>query len=242
MLRPFDLRRGELVAIVGPNGAGKTTLLNTLAGLHKFCQGDVTLDGRPVRSYHPAERARTLALMVSEPTAIEGISVRDVVAMGRFPHHRWWEWNELEEDQDGIAAALSAVRMQHFSGRAFGTLSTGERQRVWLALALAQATPALLLDEPTSHLDVRVSQEILQLLVRQAHLGKLVVCVLHDVNEALAFADRIFVLGDGTILGAGRPQEILDAGALDAAYGINFEVLRSAGDGLRVFPAGPLET
>ncbi|GAC1502620.1 MAG: hypothetical protein NVS1B14_07480 [Vulcanimicrobiaceae bacterium] len=102
---------------------------------------------------------------------------------------------------------------------------------------MAQETPALLLDEPTSHLDVRVSQEILRLLARQARLGKLVVCVLHDVNEALAFADRVFVLGDGALLGTGRPQEILAAGALDAAYRITFETLRTADGGVRVFPA-----
>jgi ABC-type cobalamin/Fe3+-siderophores transport system ATPase subunit len=232
----FTVNACEFVAILGPNGVGKTTLLRALCGLHRAFSGAITVDKLPIGSYAPAQRARTIAHVAGDETMLEMLSVRDVVAGGRYSYHQWFDWRETVRDADAISAALDAVGMRDFSERLFATLSSGERQRIWLALGLAQEASVLLLDEPTSHLDVHVAHDILQLLRRQRGLGKTVVCVLHDINEALEFADRIFVLGGGTLLAASAASEIVESGALERAYGITMEVLRTANGSVRVFP------
>ena len=231
----FGISRGELIAILGPNGIGKTTLLRAMNGLHPLSGGAIEIDGRPVETYSAAQRAQRVAMMVTEEVPLETMTVREAVAAGRYPYHHWWEWRERDEDRAAIEAALAAVAMLDFMNRDFSSLSTGERQRVWLAAGLAQATAILLLDEPTSHLDIRISHEILQLLRLQAKAGKTVVCVLHDMNEALEFADRIMVLGQGTLLGLQSPQAIVGSGVLDAAYGITFEPVQTPTGAIRVF-------
>ena len=226
---------GELVAVLGRNGAGKTTLLRAIAGLQAPASGTIAIDGRDVRSLNPAERARRVALVTSDEVLLDALRVRDVVAIGRFPYHRWWEWRERDDDDDAVDRALSAVGITAFGQRSFATLSSGERQRVWIALGLAQATPVLLLDEPTSHLDVRVAHDILVLLRALANDGKTVVCALHDLNEAAAYADRIALLGDGSLLCADRPDAVLASDLPERAYGIAMERVRLDDGRLRVF-------
>ena len=232
----FEATAGELVAVLGRNGVGKTTLLRAAGGLHALTAGTILLDGRPIDAIDPLERARIVAFMVSDDSAIESLTVRDVVAAGRYPYHRWWEWRETPGDTAAIEAALAAVDMTPFCSRRFATLSSGERQRIWLALGLAQEAPVLLLDEPTSHLDVRVSHEILHLLRIQARAGKTVICVLHDMNEALEFADRVMVLAQGSILTYDAPDAVAQSGLLGTAYGIELETVRSSTGAVRVFP------
>lgn len=232
----FAANAGELIAILGPNGVGKTTLLRAAAGLHAISAGSLTVDGRVISTLDAVQRARLVALMTSEDAAVEDVTVRDVVATGRFAYHRWWEWRETGRDTAAISQALSNVQMEPFAQRRFASLSTGERQRIWLALGLAQEAPLLLLDEPTSHLDVRVSHEILQLLRVQARRGKTVLCVLHDMNEALEFADRIALLAEGTLLAYDTPAAIARSGTLGRAYGIGLETLTTAQGSVRVFP------
>jgi iron complex transport system ATP-binding protein len=233
----FDIRSGEFVAVLGPNGIGKTTLLRTLSGVRAPDAGDVTLNGRRLYAFSAGERAREIAHIAAEDLFLDQLVVRDVVAMGRYPHHRWWQWHEERRDDAAIAHALHAVRMEGFAGRRFDTLSSGERQRIWIALALAQQAPLMLLDEPTSHLDVRVAHEILQLLRAQVQTGKTVVCVLHDVNEAAEFADRLLLLGCGEVLAFAPPDGVLDPHVLERAYGIRMEIIQSPSGTLRVFPA-----
>ncbi|HTX58742.1 MAG TPA: ABC transporter ATP-binding protein [Verrucomicrobiae bacterium] len=225
---------GELVAVLGPNGVGKTTLLRAIAGLHPPSSGAIRVDGSDLASLAPIERARRVAFVTSDDVLLDALHVRDVVAIGRYPHHRWWQWHELPGDDAAVDSALSSVELAPLAGRLFSTLSSGERQRVWIALGLAQETPVLLLDEPTSHLDVRVAHEILTLLRALARTGKSVVCVLHDLNDAAAFADRIALLGDGRLLAFDAPERVLRGGLVERAYGIAMETVDTAA-GPRIF-------
>ncbi|HEY2475706.1 MAG TPA: ABC transporter ATP-binding protein [Candidatus Cybelea sp.] len=213
---------GEFVAILGRNGAGKTTLLRAIAGLHRTASGAILIDGRQSDALHPLERAKRIAFVTGDEVFLEALLVRDVVAIGRFAHHRWWQWQAAADDERAVARALAAVRIEGLATRLFSTLSAGERQRVWIALGLAQETPILLLDEPTSHLDVAVAHEILSLLRRLAREGKNIVCALHDVNEAMEYADRIALLGGGRLLSISRPAELLDGRLLQETYGVAF--------------------
>lgn len=233
----FAFGAGEFVAVLGPNGVGKSTLLRALAGMRAPDAGRIVLDGAHVDRIAPPERARRIALVASDDIFIDSLSVHDVVSMGRYPHHAWWQWHAGAADGAAIDAALEAVAMGAFAEREFATLSSGERQRVWIAMALAQEAPVLLLDEPTSHLDVRVAHEILALLREQSCRGKTVISVLHDVNEAAQFADRILLLGRGTALAFDTPAKVFASDAPREAYGIAMEALHSASGQLRIFPA-----
>jgi iron complex transport system ATP-binding protein len=230
-----QVRGGEFVALLGPNGAGKTTLLRAIAGLHRLDAGTIELDGVPTTRLEPLERARRIAFVTGDEVLLDALGVADVVAIGRFPHHRWWEWRTQPADARAIALSLDAVGMAAFAQRLFSTLSAGERQRAWIALGLAQETPILLLDEPTSHLDVRVAHEILGLLRRLARAGKTMVCALHDINEAAAYADRIALVGNGRLLAMAAPDALLNDLLLDRTYGVALERLRLPDGRLRVF-------
>lgn len=233
----FDVRAGEFVAVLGPNGVGKTTLLRAMAGTRAIESGTLCIAGREIARLSPSERARTIAFMASDDLFSEHLTVRDVVATGRYAYHRWWQWHEDAVDSAAIERALDAVGMRAFAARAFVTLSSGERQRIWLALGLAQEAPVLLLDEPTSHLDVRVAHSILALLREQVLAGKSVVCVLHDLNEAAEFADRIMLLGCGKMLAIDTPAAVFESGRLERAYGVPMEIVHAPSGALRVFPA-----
>lgn len=226
---------GEFVALLGPNGVGKTTLLRAVAGLHPLDGGTILLDGTPTGTLSAAERARRIAFVTGDEVLVDALCVSDVVSIGRFPHHRWWQWQTHAADASAVSVALASVRMEAFGPRLFSTLSAGERQRVWIALGLAQETPVLLLDEPTSHLDVRVAHEILGLLRHLARTGKTVVCALHDLNEAAAYADRIALLGGGTLLALNEPDALLSDPLLENVYEIEMERVRLPGQRLRVF-------
>ena len=237
LLARIDARigTGEFVALLGPNGVGKTTLLRAIAGLHALDAGTIRLDGVPATQLSSLERARRIGFVTGDEVLLDALSVRDVVSIGRFPHHRWWQWQTRGTDATAVAQALAAVRMEAFGERLFSTLSAGERQRVWIALGLAQQTPILLLDEPTSHLDVRVAHDILGLLRRLARTGKTIVSALHDVNEAAAYADRIALAGDGTLVALAEPDRLLAGPLLENVYAIAMERVRLPDGRLRVF-------
>lgn len=235
----FEIARGEFLGVLGANGVGKTTLLRTLAGLRPIERGSVRIGDRDAHTLSPAERSRAIALITGDELFADRLTVREVVAAGRYPHHDWWQWREDRADSDAIAYALTAVDLESFAGREFITLSSGERQRVWIALALAQEAPLMLLDEPTSHLDIKAAQEILHLLRAQASGGKAVVCVMHDPNEAAAFCDRVLLLGNGGILAAGERDSVLSPERLELAYGLPMERLRTESGAPRIFPRHP---
>ena len=235
----FEIARGELAVLLGPNGIGKTTLLRALAGVLTPQNGCVAIGAEPIAELHPSQRARLVAHIAAEEIFADRLDVRDVVNTGRYAHHRWWEWREEPRDLQAVNDAMRAVGMETFAQRSFDTLSSGERQRVWLAMALAQEAPVLLLDEPTSHLDIRVAHGILHLLRAQAAAGKTIVCVLHDVNEAAEFADRVLLLGEERLLADGAPDSVFATAALETAYGMPMERMRTANGAIRVFPAAP---
>jgi iron complex transport system ATP-binding protein len=229
------LDSGDFIAVLGRNGAGKTTLLRTISGLHAPHSGNVFFDDVPLSERSSVERARAIAFVTSDDVMTEALRVSDVVAIGRYPHHTWWQWNATEADERAVADALAAVEMEAFADRLFATLSSGERQRVWIAMGLAQDTPVLLLDEPTSHLDVRVAHDILALLRRLSESGKTIVCVLHDLNDAAAYADRLLLIGDGGVLAYDEPSAVLTPEIIERAYGVSVERVETS-RGPRVFP------
>jgi iron complex transport system ATP-binding protein len=230
------IRDGEFLAVLGPNGVGKTTLLRALCGIRPATGGRIMLGDAPLRSLSARARARAIAFVTSDEAMLETLRVRDVVAIGRYPHHPWWEWSETSADDAAIERALQAVHLEGEEQRLLTTLSSGERQRVWIALGLAQQTPVLLLDEPTSHLDVRVAHEILALLRRLATEGRTVICVLHDLNDAAAYADRLMLLGCERMLACDVPDRVLTPELMDRAYGIAITRVDTP-DGPRVFAA-----
>jgi ABC-type cobalamin/Fe3+-siderophores transport system ATPase subunit len=234
----LDARPGELLAIVGANGVGKTTLLRAAAGFLPVAAGSVLAGGIDVRTLSHQERAREITLIGDDLETPHGMSVREVVLTGRFAHRAWWDWLTGDADLFATDAALARVALTEFAERAFDTLSSGERQRAWLALALAQDAQTFLLDEPTSHLDARYALEILSLLRDLARDGRAIVAVLHDLNEAAAFADRIAVLGDGRLLACAPPDDALEPALLEHAFGVAFDTFYVDG-GTRVVARAP---
>ncbi len=232
----LDVDAGEVLAIVGPNGAGKSTLLAALAGSHAPARGSVKLDGVPLASLTSLERARAVTTVASDHDSLGGLTAREVVLEGRFAHRAWWDWGGSATDDLVARAALERTGAGALGERDLATLSSGERQRVWIALALAQDAGTILLDEPTSHLDVAHARDVLGVIRAVAREGRAVATVLHDLNEAAAVADRIAVVARGGLLACGSPEEALEPAILEAAYGIAFERV-SLGGRLRVLPS-----
>ncbi len=234
----LSVETGTVLAVVGPNGVGKTTLLRAVAGLHSLESGSIAIDGVDVASLPPRARARRIAFLGADDTPVESLSVRDVVGTARYTHHRWWEWRETSADASAIATALAEVGIGTLAQREFSTLSSGERRNAWIAFALAQETPALLLDEPTTHLDLHVAQRMLALLRALARAGRTVVCALHDLNEAAAYADTVALFGSGRLRSFGPPDVVLSSPIVDEVYECPVERVRLRDGSLRVYPSG----
>lgn len=221
----FSVQGGELLAVVGPNGAGKSTLLRRLSGTLNG-PGVVLLDGQDLGSFSPRALARALSMLEQEVPGDLDFQVLTVVALGRHPHRA--RLGPLSpEDHRAVQWAMEAVGIRELSGRRFSQLSGGERRKVLLAAVLAQEPRVLLLDEPTAHLDVRHQLEIMGILGELAQHGRAVVCAMHDLNLAAAFAHRIALLQDGRVLAEGPPEEVLTPQALREAFGVEAVVERS---------------
>jgi iron complex transport system ATP-binding protein len=221
----LDVAPGRITAIVGANGCGKSTLLRALARLINPSHGAVVLDGAPIGSRPSKQVARVLGLLPQSPVAPEGITVADLVGRGRHPHQRLFaRWTA--GDDAAVAAALEATGMTELAERSIDELSGGQRQRVWIAMALAQETDILLLDEPTTFLDVAHQIEVLDLLAELGRdRGTTIVMVLHDLNLAARYADELVAMCEGRIVASGPPSEVLDAELVEQVFGIRSHVI-----------------
>lgn len=226
----LELRPSTLTVVVGPNGAGKSTLIRGLCGLRPL-QGSVTHDGSPLRQLSPRARARAIAYLPQQNTAAQGLTVRDIVMLGRLPH-RTRLAGPTARDRDQVEISLKQVGMLDFGERPVHTLSGGERQRVMLARMLATEAPTMVLDEPTAALDVRHALELLDRLRALASDGRAVFLALHDLALADAYADRVVCLtGRGTAEVGGR-MRVLHPERLRDVFGVEFA--RDGDDRLRL--------
>lgn len=203
-----SIPEGSFTVIVGPNACGKSTLLKALARLIPASAGQVTLDGKAIHELPSKELARRLGLLPQSSLAPDGITVQDLVSRGRFPHQsllsRW-----SREDERVVAEAMAATGVTDLRGRLLDELSGGQRQRVWVSMVLAQETPMLLLDEPTTFLDIAHQVELLDLIERLRGEGKTVVAVLHEINLAARYASHLIAMRDGRIVAEGSPSEVV---------------------------------
>jgi len=215
---------GSFTVIVGPNACGKSTLLRALAGLLTPKQGSVVLDGKSIGSYRAKEVARRLGLLPQTATAPDGISVADLVARGRYPHQKLLrQWTP--EDENQVAAAMDATGVTALADRAVDELSGGQRQRVWMAMVLAQQTDLLLLDEPTTYLDIAYQIDLLDLCADLNDQGRTLVAVLHDLNHACRYATHLIAMKAGRVVAAGDPGTIITAELVEDVYGLPCEVI-----------------
>lgn len=200
---------GKTTVLVGANGCGKSTLLRGLARLLKPKSGTVYLDGKDISKLKAKTIARKLGMLPQSPNAPEGLTVRDLVAMGRYPYQSWLQqWSK--EDENKVAEALEITTMTDLADRALDSLSGGQRQRAWIAMVLAQDTDTLLLDEPTTFLDLSHQVELLDLLDElQASQGKTIVMILHDLNLSCRYADHLVAIQRGKIYATGTPEQVM---------------------------------
>lgn len=221
----LDVPMGSITSIVGPNGCGKSTLLHGLARLLRPTSGQVILDGRDITRYRSKEVARRLGLLGQTSQAPDGITVADLVARGRYPYQdtlRRWS----EQDEQVVIDALATTNTLELAQRRVDELSGGQRQRVWIALVLAQQTPVILLDEPTTFLDIAHQLDVLDLLVDlNRREDRTVVLVLHDLNQAARYSDHLVVMKDGAIVAIGEPSRIVTAPLVREVFGIDSRVI-----------------
>jgi len=221
----LEIARGKITVLVGANASGKSTLLRALGRLLRPEAGDVMLDGKAIASLSTREVARRLAILPQGPVAPEALTVRQLVAQGRYAHQRLLRrWSD--EDETALAGALDATGTSDLAGRPVDELSGGQRQRAWIAMALAQQTDLLLLDEPTTYLDLAHQVSILELVAElNARDGRTIVMVLHDLNQAARYADHIVALRAGAIVAAGPAAQIITEANVQTVFDVDVRII-----------------
>jgi iron complex transport system ATP-binding protein len=227
VLKGLDLTipGGRITALIGGNGSGKTTLLRVLARLLKPTQGVTLLDGKEITHRSSKEIARQLGILPQGPVAPEGMTIRELVSQGRYPYQSWYQqWSH--EDEQMVERALAITHLQDIAEQPLETLSGGQRQRAWIAMTLAQNTAMLLLDEPTTYLDLAHQVEVLD-LVHQLNVceGRTIVMVLHDLNQACRYAHHIIVLYKGQIVATGEPSKVITEELIRTAFGVECRII-----------------
>ncbi|NIE77654.1 ABC transporter ATP-binding protein [Pantoea sp. Tr-811] len=216
----LDIEDGAFTVIIGPNACGKSTLLAALARLLVPSAGHVLLDGQDIQQRPAKDVARRLALLPQSASAPDGISVGELVARGRYPHQSLWrQWSA--DDEQAVQRAMHATGIEALAERPVQALSGGQRQRVWIAMALAQDTPILLLDEPTTYLDIAHQFELLELLRELNRQGRTIVAVLHDLNQACRYASHLVAMRDGAIIAQGKPAQIFTEALVQQVFGLS---------------------
>ena len=219
-----DIPAGAVTTVIGPNGCGKSTLLKSLARTLP-AEGSLQVDGRDVTSVSRRELAKMIGMLPQSPVAPDGIVVADLVSRGRHPHQSWLrQWSRSDEAE--VAEALSLTGISDLAERPLASLSGGQRQRVWISMVLAQQTPTLLLDEPTTYLDLSHSIDVLKLVgTLRDRLDRTVVMVLHDLNLAVRHSDHLIVMRDGVIAATGAPREVLTEELLAEVFDLDALVI-----------------
>lgn len=221
----IDIPAGQISVLIGANASGKSTLLKTLVRLIKPIAGSITLDGKPISKIPSKQLAQMIGLLPQSPIVPEGIAVADLVGRGRYPHQSFLQgWSK--EDTYAVAEALDIMNITALANRSIDELSGGQRQRVWIAMALAQQTDILFLDEPTTFLDIAYQVEILDLLTDlNQRRGTTVVMVLHDINLSARYADMMYALHAGRLIASGKPAEIITSDLIQSVFSLDCSVI-----------------
>ena len=225
IIRGLDMtiHQKSITALVGPNGCGKSTLLRGISRLLKPTTGTVHLEGQRIHAMKARDLAKQLGILPQSPTAPEGLTVHELVAQGRYPHQSWFQqWSR--EDERIVQGALQITNLTMMADRPVDTLSGGQRQRAWIAMALAQQTQVLLLDEPTTYLDMAYQMDVLDLLDDLNEQGRTIVMVLHDLNHAARYADHIVALRGGQIVVQGSPEQVMTAENIRQVFGLHAQI------------------
>lgn len=233
----FEVIEGEIISVLGPNGSGKSTILNAIAKFIAHQKGVIYLDNRNMAEMGVKETARKLSILSQVNQSPEDFTVRDLIYYGRLPHKKWYE-QKNEKDEKVIDWAIEQTHLTSLAGQKVTSLSGGERQRVWIALALAQEPKVLMLDEPTTYLDICHQIEVLELLRDlNKRLGLTIVMVLHDLAHAARYSDRVIVLRNGNMVANGRPEEVLTKELIRSVYHVDVYITKDENmGGFAIFP------
>lgn len=222
----FSIARGEWLSLVGANGSGKSTLLKLISRILSPQKGTVVLDGKSIHHQSPTEVAQKMALLPQQQMVPAGLTVYQLVGLGRNPHQSWWEWDLNDKDRAQVEEAICAVGIEKFSQRSVEQLSGGERQRAFLALALAQKPQVLLLDEPTTYLDVRYQLQLLELLKKLNDTqGLTIITVLHELNLAARYSNNLAMLLNGNIWALGDTNTVMNRDNIKQVFGLEAVVM-----------------
>lgn len=235
----FAVGKGEIVSLIGPNGSGKSTVLKVMGRLMRQLGGAVCLDGHDIHKLPTKEVAKRLSTLSQYNVSPPDFTVEELVGYGRLPHRRWYE-HRSNEDEQIVRWAIKQTRLENLSDRFVNSLSGGERQRAWIAMALAQKTEVLLLDEPTTYLDISHQIEVMELIAGlNKEYGITIVMVLHDLNQAVRYSHRLVVIKDGRLYAEGAPKDIFTREMLRCVYNVEAEVSLDRRIGKPVFfPVG----
>lgn len=229
IVKDFNLKveKGDILTIIGPNGSGKSTVLKSIGRLLKPMDGVIYLDGNLLCNMSTKNIAKEMACLSQHNSAPKDMTIRKIVGFGRNPHKTWFESLD-KEDEEIIDWAIENTNLKHMENKKITSISGGERQRAWLAMALAQKPKVLLLDEPTTYLDINNQIEILELVKKlNEELNLTVIMVLHDLNQAAKYSNKVLVLKDGKIQALGKPEEILNKELIRNVYSVDMNILKN---------------